>query len=273
MEAPVSHSLSLRICDTPVLIEGISPALDQRLSALMQPFFAPFDETTTPLTLELRDEGDETAIVRDGAAVAAYGDHRLLLTQIEWHAIAMGLQDTTRYAAIHGAALVRGSSVVLLLADSGAGKTTLTLGLMRRGWLPLTDDVILVDAQTLAVQPFPRCFHVDDAARELAADESQIEWPGDIAEYARPLRWAQGGLAPTAVLVVERCAPCGTRLQPLTLAEAAGAIVQNNIRTGLSKAQVANAAARLAMGVRTGAHLKNGRFADTLALIEHLAGQ
>ena len=69
-------------------------------------------------------------IVRDGQDAASYGDTILLLTQLEWHTVTTALEATEAYLPVHGAALTRDGATVLLLAESGGGKTTLTLGLI-----------------------------------------------------------------------------------------------------------------------------------------------
>jgi len=269
-----TSSCPLRICDVSVTVQGLPLGLCERFAALMRPFEGPPDADLLASTLEVRSRPNNAwAIIREGHEVACFGDAELLLKQLEWHAVSIALQGTSRYTAIHGAALSRDSSLALLLADSGAGKTTLTLGLMRRGWLPLADDVALIDVETLAVRPFPRCFHADDAAIELAGAESFVEWPGAVREYARPLQWAPGGLQPTSIFVVERCLPCATGLRAMTLAEAAAAVAHNSIRCALSKSQVASVAVRMAAGLRGGGHLKNGRLEDTLDLIEAVSQQ
>jgi hypothetical protein len=267
--APADASLTFRICDVPLAVTGLPPELSERCGALLGPFAASITPDEIPLLLQVERRGDgDWAIMRDERVVGAFGDPYLLLTQLEWHAVTAALETTTTLAPIHGAALARGSSVALLLADSGAGKTTLTLGLMRRGWLPLADDIVLVDVKTLAVRAFPRCFHVDESARALALDEALVEWPGDIRGYARPLQWAAGDRPPNCVLLVERCETCPSRLGSLTLAQAAAAIGNNGIHSGLSKSELASVAVRIAVELRCGGQLNNGRLDDALDLIE-----
>jgi hypothetical protein len=207
-------------------------------------------------------------IVRDGEVAAAYGDPHLLLTQLEWHTVTAALETTETYLPLHGAALARDNRAVLLLAESGSGKTTLTLGLMRRGWQPLADDIALIDLQTLAIQPFPRCFHVDDNTRSLAINEDLMEWPGSVRGYARPLQWAEGQQRLHAILLVDRCPTCPSRLRGLTLAEAAAAIGNNAIRGRLARSQLAQTAVHMAIGANSGGRLSNGNLEDALDLIE-----
>jgi hypothetical protein len=71
------------------------------------------------------------------------------------------IRSQPRRMAVHGSAIYAGDSAMLLVGRSGAGKTTLTLALARRGLAVATDDVALVDPETLDVHPIPRCFHLD----------------------------------------------------------------------------------------------------------------
>lgn len=58
---------------------------------------------------------------------------------------------------IHGACLVRDRKIVLLIAPTGTGKTTLSLGLLGHGFKLLTDDVIIINPVEKTVLPYPRC--------------------------------------------------------------------------------------------------------------------
>ena len=119
----------------------------------------------------------------------------------EWWLFAEAVAAHTDGCQLHGGAVANEHGAILLLAPSGHGKTTLTLALMARGFTPFTDDIILLNPQTLAVQPFPRCFHVDaDTTRviqQLSGKEG-YHWPSleclevenTLAETLhRPLQW------------------------------------------------------------------------------------
>jgi hypothetical protein len=72
-----------------------------------------------------------------------------------------------RSMAVHASVIYAGESTILLAGRSGAGKTTLSLALARRGLIVATDDVALVEPETLNVVPIPRCFHLDDQSVTL----------------------------------------------------------------------------------------------------------
>jgi hypothetical protein len=77
------------------------------------------------------------------------------------------IRSQRRCIAVHASAIYAGGSATLLVGRSGAGKTTLSLALARRGLSVATDDVALVEPETLNVFPIPRCFHLDDQSVTL----------------------------------------------------------------------------------------------------------
>ncbi|HEY7093575.1 MAG TPA: hypothetical protein VH393_10365 [Ktedonobacterales bacterium] len=202
-----------------------------------------------------------------GQALRKFDTSDDLLAYLEWFALTQAVGAMPGAVALHGAALSNGESCMLLLGASGAGKTTLTLGLMARGWRPLTDDIVLIDPNTLAIAPFPRCFHVDEAAKSLVAQQANLEWPGKLSGYARPTTWATGGQSATTLVVVQRCPTCMAARFPILQAEAAGGLLAEAAGTQLSASVVASVAARLAAGAKC-YRLKNGPLESSLNLIE-----
>lgn len=61
--------------------------------------------------------------------------------------------------ALHAAGLATAGRAVILPAPSGAGKTTLALALLARGWDFLTDELVLIDPRG-AVTPCPRALRL-----------------------------------------------------------------------------------------------------------------
>jgi hypothetical protein len=149
----------------------------------------------------------------------------------EWWLFAEAVAADTHGCQLHGGALADEQGAILLLAPSGHGKTTLTLALMAHGFTPFTDDIILLDPQTLAIQPFPRCFHVDagttQVIQQLSAKEG-YHWPSlecletenALAEMLyRPRQWGVPQVPclivfpeyrPGAALHLERLRPAQT---------------------------------------------------------------
>ena len=276
--APLGHGRALstahpalhcRIAGALISIECLPLPLAARLAQLLQPFVvAPADaEPLLRLQVARRGRGLWSVHAADGPEEVA-GRIGRILAHLEWRAVSAAVGATSGCAVIHGATLAQGSSSVLLLAPSGAGKTTLTLGLMGRGWEPYADDLSLVDAATLAVTALPRCFHVDGASLALLPTLPELESAGTLAGYLRPRHWAAAARQPQTIVLVERDPQRRSALSPMTQAEAAGALLGGAIRNQLSHSQLARIAVRLAAHARGCFRLNNGALAEALDLIE-----
>ena len=130
------------------------------------------------------------------------------LLALEWQIVTDMLGRIDDRFHLHGAALAdpSGTMSVLLLGESGVGKTTLTLALMALGFRPYTDDVVLLDPDALAPRTFERAFHVDATTRELVeALTHPTDWevPGMPTGYFMPSTWARDPLPVGAVIVPE----------------------------------------------------------------------
>jgi hypothetical protein len=114
----------------------------------------------------------------------------------------LGALRRTVQALAHGrvmprAAAVAGSdgSTALLCADPGAGVTTLTAELVRRGRAYLTDETALLDPATLEVAPFREPLSLDGRL-VVASTLSTIPVPGEPLEVrllVRPSYDARAG--------------------------------------------------------------------------------
>jgi hypothetical protein len=103
------------------------------------------------------------------ASEAADCDFGSLIEHFESRIISHAVRESPTHFWIHGACLCRSDEVILLIADSGTGKTTLSLGLTTRGYRLITDDIIIMDLDTFHYLPLPRSPKVrGDALEQLA---------------------------------------------------------------------------------------------------------
>ncbi len=65
---------------------------------------------------------------------------------------------------LHASAMRVADAGVILPGHSGVGKSTLTAGLLARGWRYLCDEFALIDANTLELQPYPRAICIKRAS-------------------------------------------------------------------------------------------------------------
>ncbi len=86
------------------------------------------------------------------------------------------LKKSAHLLQIHGGAVEKGGKAILFLGDSYAGKSTMTLHLLRCGYRFLSDEVILIDPLTLRVGPFHR---------NLLVRQGAIEGVPSLKKYCR----------------------------------------------------------------------------------------
>lgn len=75
-----------------------------------------------------------------------------------------------RILGIHAGAVEVGGRAVVMSGASGRGKSTLTLGLLRRGAGWLTDELALVAPDDATILPFPRGLHVRPTTLDLVPE-------------------------------------------------------------------------------------------------------
>lgn len=127
---------------------------------------------------------------------------------------------------LHGSALQSPESHILLVGDSGSGKTTASMALRRAGWAHLTDDVIVLRDKPHAVEalPFRRGVSVTQFTKsrfsEMFAHESgtwepltedKSLWTPDSPLGADTIRGGEPGL----LLFTEAATDGATRLIPI----------------------------------------------------------
>jgi hypothetical protein len=269
--------LRLRVADMSAAIVGLSSDLRDRLEDLMRPFVRDATDDasgleTVRILVERRPETPWWTVSGGALAPRRCYAPDSLLRYVEWLAVAQPLARSTSYMVIHGAALARDGATILLVGESGAGKTTVTVGLLQRGWLPLGDDLALISRQSLAITPFPRCFHADVFTAATIEQPALFAPVGALKGYVRPRRWAEAPVRVSCLARLTRqardAAPASA--QSMTQAEGAGAALQAAVRTGLPRREVA----RVAVGVAAGAscwQVNNGALHDTLDTLERLA--
>lgn len=267
----VDQPLRFRVLDSIFDVSDLPERMRVQLVELLLPFLAPGDMPAAP-ALTFGAAWDESTrqwnVMCDGKMLNGVPTEEAALLQLEWRITSAGVDRVEGCGVFHAGALVRGDATVLLQGESGAGKTTLTLGLMARGWLPLADDVAIVDMATLGLRVFPRCFHVEHPDQRPAEACPPLAPISALEGHARPLHWAAEGRQPTAIVTVARNADLPSSLTPLVRAQAAGALLAGAIHTQISGSQVAELAARLAATVHYCGHLNNSNLPLALDLIE-----
>ena len=102
------------------------------------------------------------------------------------------LAHASRYVYLHAAALADGDSCLVLVGDSGTGKSVLSYGLLLQGLQPLSDEVVLIDPSTDHIEPFRRSVRVHRQALSRLGLGDELP---EGAQLCQPYVWVHPGLA------------------------------------------------------------------------------
>lgn len=153
-------------------------------------------------------------------------DHRGQVSLVEGETAAvLGLLDRVVKAVLallhtrgilgtHAGVVAIDGRAVLLSGRSGRGKSTLTLGLVRRGAGWLTDELALIAADDVTVLPYPRALHVSPATVDLLPELAFLhdrprhdlggasEWSVTPADLARAFNASPAGPTRLAAILL-----------------------------------------------------------------------
>jgi HprK-related kinase A len=93
---------------------------------------------------------------------------RFALPAMEWGINYCVARSFHFLLVIHAAVLSRNGEALLMPAPPGSGKSTLTAGLMSRGWKLLSDEFALIDPDSGRLLPFPRPINLKNSAIAMA---------------------------------------------------------------------------------------------------------
>lgn len=174
--------------------------------------------------------------------------------------------------AVHAGALVHQGAALIIAGRSGQGKTTLTLGLLARGFGLLSDEFAVVEPATQRIVPYRRSIHVRPGTPELVpalhalSERPQqrlgggIEWSLTPSELSQLFPGCLAAAAPLRYVLLLDGAPRPDQPPAITPLPAAVATIEllrgtwaasRNFSAGLARlSQVMNsvACARLRVG-------------------------
>jgi hypothetical protein len=121
-------------------------------------------------------------------------------------AINVPLATRGPYLVAHAAVVARAGTTLAIPGASGAGKTTLTVALLQRGWRYVSDEALAVDWNTGVLQPYPRPLGVSDWSAAMLDVVGGVR--GDREWFLRPAELgaevAVGAAGITHIVIVDR---------------------------------------------------------------------
>ena len=143
-----------------------------------------------------------------------------------------------RRFGMHANGLIKENSGILVTGDSGAGKTTLTLSLIRAGWSYLSDDAVVLHASTEGVEAlaFRRGFSCTAQTRERF---HELQPAGDEWEKIAPDKWLGKVIVngrepfasqcmPSIIVHPQQTGESESRVEPMSPVESLGHIIRQS---------------------------------------------
>ena len=94
---------------------------------------------------------------------------------LEWMITCNTLSHLQEFFQLHAGAVIKGGKIILLPANHGQGKTTLTLSLAQNNYRCLSDDIVLIEPETTKMIPFPRSFLIKDKSIKSMSESHLID--------------------------------------------------------------------------------------------------
>jgi hypothetical protein len=143
--------------------------------------------------MDIAREGDGHLIVVHGVSVERIPPTLDIASAVSQEVIRVVYQRYDFLIAVHAAVVGNGRRCVMLPGPSGAGKTTLTVGLIEGGFRYLTDEVAILERGTQRIIPCPLSLRIKEGAWDVVS--SMVDsWivdglhsdDGKLVRYGRP---------------------------------------------------------------------------------------
>ena len=203
-------------------------------------------EETAVLQLTLAHIDRDWIEIRDSTGRSERGQLDFVVHCARRWAIESFIAAHPGFLWLHAAAAARDGSVVLLSGSPGAGKSTLAVQLVDRGWTFVADDVVPVDGTSGAALPMPCAPCVRTGSPEEGVDPDVF-----LEQSKRVISVAADRIAATAqpvgaIVFPEFSRGAAPALSPLSAAAAAWSLTAQCLRFDDDRAQTIGRLFRLA---------------------------
>jgi hypothetical protein len=213
---------------------GVPAGLRKDLDALLQGF-PTADPAAEPVDFRLEMLGDGSEALLSGPGGTAWrlrSAEAPLSSQIEYRLVNEAIARAADRYILHAGAVEGPRGTCLIIGESGAGKTSLTLWLWSSGLRLVTDDLCPIVHGTLAPERFTRALHMDCEYSPRLLERIPPRPPSYPSDYY-PFPDATSDAPPPVVdlLVLERGPRPEGEISPLSQAEAAHHLLRAVIKS------------------------------------------
>jgi hypothetical protein len=150
----IEHRLQLRILGHKLTLGTDDDSMRDALEQLWEPFIDAEGCAGNPTIEVLTAHGWELHVTGSEPKLES-GPWRLLI-EARNAIVEAAIERTSGILDLHAAVVVRGGSALLLVGAPYAGKTSLALELVKKGWSYFSDDVAPIHVRSKKVVPFPK---------------------------------------------------------------------------------------------------------------------
>lgn len=165
----VGWSFALQIADYAFALEGEDTELE-RLARTLFSGAETDDRGGASERFTLRRSGDSFLLSKGEDEVCRTTSLSAFFQEAEWALTRSAMSGLNHFFQIHAGGVIRNGKGELLVGFPDSGKTSLVLGLAAAGAAVLSDEVALIDGQTVSVAPFPCDLIVHRATQQLFAE-------------------------------------------------------------------------------------------------------
>ena len=229
------EKFSWLILGTPCRCLGVPPEAQSDLEALLHGFPHLEDGAAAPgeEVVELRVERGPAGTFLEGGGTRwdLTGSADPLSSHVEYRLVNEAIQRTRGRWVLHAGAVAAPGGTCLVIGESGAGKTSLTLWLWASGLRLGTDDLCPLRRGSLEPETFPRALHMDAEYSPRLIEKIPPRPAGHPADYYPFPGSGEAPMPPVAHLIVlERGYRPEGEVTPLSQAEAAHHLLKAVIR-------------------------------------------
>ena len=117
-----------------------------------------------------------------------------VLPYLEWGINWRVMERCAAYLQLHAATLSFEGQGVVLVGNSGVGKSTLAAGLVSRGWTYLSDEFAMIHPDTLRLHPFPKAMCIKAGSFDVIERLNLPLWRR--RHYVKAIKGAVGYVRP-----------------------------------------------------------------------------